>query len=167
MEKNELISTLAHAAEVVSQNIESMHGGCLYSSAILAALVKDSTELAVSLNTGSLEINGTSVFTHHPISKILDAGASLPEGWSGHAWVSYEDVIIDPSIFQTIYSSNKALKTKQYFDEILGGYKPYLLGQVKALSKRNINYIGMEILSEKHVSVLVSSAYKLGFAKIS
>ena len=167
MDKSEIISTLAHAAEVVTQNLKNLHGGCLYSSAILTDLLRESTDLVVTLNAGSLEIDGTTVFNHQKISKILDDGKSLPEGWSGHAWVACEDVIVDPSIFQTIYSRNKPLKVKQYLDEILGGYKPYLLGQVNALGKRNIRYVAKESLSKHHVSILVSSAYGLGFAKIS
>ena len=155
------IGIIANCAEVVASKIKPTHGACLYASAALAVILAEEKIVGVKFLTGSLSVNGKQLFQYTPIKKYLTSGNSVPEIWDGHAWVSVGNVIVDMSVFQTIYTSEKE-ELHDLFNGLFGGYKAYLLGQEHRLEQLGMSYTASDELSSKEAGTLLVSGAKLG-----
>ncbi|AKU54678.1 hypothetical protein ACTBAC_004499 [Vibrio parahaemolyticus] len=155
------ISEIVKSGRIILERMPPIHGGCLYISALLVAMINDNSELNAKLVTGSLVVNETTVFSHANISDVFDSGASTSCSWDGHAWVSISGIIFDFSIFQTIYSDQTPKKISDMFLKIFGEIS-YLVGQPSKLNEMGVFYDQREVLTDSNVTALIQSADKLG-----
>ena len=58
------ISEIVESGRVILEKMPPIHGGCLYISALLVAMINDNTELDAKLVTGSLAVEGKTIFSH-------------------------------------------------------------------------------------------------------
>ena len=152
---------IASCAEVVATKLKPVHGACLYASAALAVVLSEENIAGVKVSVGSLSVKNFQIFRHVTVKDAISGGKGIPEGWFGHAWVSIEDIIIDMSVFQTIYTSEKK-GIIEIFDDLFGGYNKYLLGQADKLNNLGVFYTELESLNTSDVNALFSSGIKLG-----
>lgn len=155
------ISEIVESGRVILERMPPIHGGCLYVSVLLVAMINDNTELNAKLVTGSLVVENTTVFSHSNIAEIFDEESDVLSSWDGHAWVSISGIIFDFSIFRTIYSGQTPKAISDMFLRIFGEIS-YLVGQSNKLTELGVVYDQREELTDTHVSALIQSADKLG-----
>ena len=155
------ISKIVESGRVILEKMTPMHGGCLYISAMLVAMINDNTELDAKLVTGSLAIKDKTIFGYSDIASVFSSGNDVLPSWDGHAWVSISDLICDFSIFRTIYSDQTPQDISGTFFEIFGNVS-YLVGQLKKLNEMGVVYKQCEELTDFHVTTLIKSADRLG-----
>lgn len=155
------ISEIVDSGRVILENMPPIHGGCLYISAMLVAMINDNTELDAKLVTGSLVVEGKTIFSHSDIAGAFSTGNEVLSSWDGHAWVSISGLIFDFSIFRTIYSEQTPKNIAEIFSKIFGD-KSYLVGQSNKLNEMGVVYKQRELLTDSNVTALIQSADRLG-----
>ena len=155
------ISEIVESGRVILEKMPPIHGGCLYISALLVAMINDNTELDAKLVTGSLAVEGTTIFSHSDIAGAFSTGNDVLSSWDGHAWVSISGVIFDFSIFRTIYSDQTPQKISDMFLNLFGDVS-YLVGQSNKLGEMGVVYKQCEKLTDSNVTALIQSADRLG-----
>ncbi|MDW1916592.1 hypothetical protein [Vibrio sp. Vb0349] len=155
------ISEIVKNGRVILDRMRPIHGGCLYISALLVAMINDHTELNAKLVTGSLVVEDTTIFSHSNIAGTFVTDNDVLSNWNGHAWVSISGIIFDFSIFRTIYSGQTPKAISDMFLRIFGDLS-YLVGQPKKLSEMGVVYEQREELTDANVTALIQSADRLG-----
>ena len=155
------ISEIVEYGHVILEKMSPIYGGCLYISALLVGVINDNTELDAKLVTGSLAVEGVTIFSHSNISCVLSTDSDVSFSWNGHAWVSISGIIFDFSLFKTICSDQTPEKISDTFSTLFGS-SSYLIGQPNKLSEIGVVYKQYEELTNSNVTTLIQSAERLG-----
>ncbi len=155
------ISEIVENGRVILERMPPIHGGCLYISALLVAMINDNTELDAKLVTGSLVVKDKTIFSHSDIGGVFSTGNDGLSSWDGHAWVSISGIIFDFSIFRTIYSEQTPKIISDTFLNLFGDIS-YLVGQSNKLNEMGVVYKQCEELTDSNVTSLIQSADRLG-----
>ncbi|RBO82648.1 hypothetical protein [Marinomonas aquiplantarum] len=155
------ISEIVENGREILDIMPPMHGGCLYISAMLVAMINDNTELDAKLVTGSLVVEGKTIFSHSNIAGIFSTGNDVLSSWDGHAWVTVYGIIFDFSIFRTIYSDQTPKNISDLFMKKFDDVS-YLISQPNKLNEIGVIYNQCEELTSSNVTSLIQSADKLG-----
>ncbi|MGI2108992.1 hypothetical protein ACRN9C_06275 [Shewanella frigidimarina] len=161
MVSSQEITEIVEFGLVILDKMPPIHGGCLYISAMLVAMINDHTELDAKLVTGSLSVEGKTIFSHSDIAGAFCTGNDVLSSWDGHAWVSISDIVFDFSIFRTIYSNQTPKKISDIFFKIFGDIS-YLVGKTNKLNEMGVVYKQCEELTDSNVTALIQSANRIG-----
>lgn len=82
--------------------------------------------------------------------------------WSGHAWVTIDGLICDLSLFQAVASEISSHEIKMIIENMFPNSPTYLIGQETKLREIEVIYSPEEILDDKHVTMLIQNAERLG-----
>ncbi|MEG1211223.1 MAG: hypothetical protein RR068_03465 [Hafnia sp.] len=165
MTRSELLQEVLYIAENITQNFKPVSGGCLYMSAILAAMMNDHFPVEPRLVTGSLSVEGTKIFSHSPIKPALNQASDVISQWDGHSWVEVDDFIFDLSIFRTVFSKAVSPHIQRLFDARFPRGTAYLIGQRNKLIEMGIEYISLELLSDDDATIFIQNSDKMGLIK--
>jgi hypothetical protein len=127
---------------------------CGAASAILAAMILDNSEIPATVIAGHLDYNSTRLFNCY---ENLPSSTDGMEIWDGHCWVEIKDLIIDISIFRTIYDGEFP---KKIYDDIIvqfGTGHGALLGSPKNLKDAGFIYTPCFNLTENQINGLIRS----------
>lgn len=159
----EEVSELCEMLEVLIERFKNLHGSCLYMSSLLAACINDHTDMSAEVVAGSLKVAGKTVFSDTPILPSLNnADGNVLGSWDGHSWVQVFGLILDPSIFRTIYSSITPKPIAELFVQRFGNNQNYLIGQSHKLKEIDVIYTAKEKFDNKHIDILINSAHAMG-----
>ncbi len=141
----------------INQSFDFPSNSCLYSSSLLTAVINDHLPYEAKLIVGSLSINGALVFQHTPILPLLKNNIDLQLSWDGHAWIEIFDLIIDLSITNSIFSSNKHNNFQQHIINQFHKIPDYLIGQKNLLLDKGFNYIAKEKLTNHEIDLFIKN----------
>lgn len=161
MTQSELVHEALCMAEVITQNFKPIDGSCLYMSALLAAMITDHLPREARFVTGSLEVAGSTIFSHTPIKPKLTQNSHVIKQWDGHAWVELDDFIFDLSIFRTIFSRASPPRIQSLFEARFHRDTAYLVGQKCKLIEKEMEYTALEQLSDDDATTLIQNAKKM------
>ncbi len=163
MISREEVSELCEILEVLIERFKHLHGSCLYMSSLLAACINDHTDMNAEVVTGSLKVADKTVFSDTPILPVLNnAKGNVFDIWDGHSWVQVSGLILDPSIFRTIYSTATPESVAKLFVQRFGNNQNYLIGQSHKLKEIDVVYTAKERFENKHIDMLIKSADAMG-----
>ena len=162
MTQNELVNEVLHIAAKITHNFKAVDGSCLYMSAMLAAMMNDHLPVDTRFVTGSLTVAGVKIFTHQPIKPTLSRKADIIRKWDGHAWVEVDDLIIDLSIFRTVFSEAASTRIQSLFEERFERGTAYLIGQKHKLIEMGMEYTPLELLSDDDATTFIQNASRMG-----
>jgi hypothetical protein len=149
-------------AEVIIEKFRPSHGACLYMSALLVAMINDHLRIKAKFVTGSLSVEGVTIFSHSPIKENISQNENYISSWDGHAWVYVPGFIIDLSIFQTIYSRITPVQIQNIFSKQFNHNVNYLIGQESKLIKMGFCYTEFEVLNDDHATLFINNVHRLG-----
>lgn len=145
--------------EVVKEaliNIESKAFNCASSSALLGAMISDNSDIPIIVLSGHFEFNSKRIFNCTNPIPYVDKGKISNENWDGHCWVEINDLIIDLSIFRTIYYGKVPYSLRKEIIEKFGEGKGALIGYSSYLKEKGFNYIPKYILNQKQINGLIN-----------
>jgi len=102
-------------------------------------------------------MNGALVFQHTPILHLLKNKIDLQLSSDGHAWIEIFDLIIDLSITNSIFSSNKHSNFQQHIINQFHKIPDYLIGQKNLLLDKGFNYITKEKLTNREIDLFIKN----------
>lgn len=161
MTQSELIENALYISEEITQKFKPINGSCLYMSALLVAIITDHLSRDARFVTGSLEVSGSTIFSHTPIKPKLTQNLHVIEQWDGHAWVELDDFIFDLSIFRTVFSRASPPRIQSLFEARFHRDTAYLVGQKCKLIEMEMKYTALEQLSDVEATTLIQSANKM------
>jgi len=124
----------------IFNNIPSIPFLCLPMSAVLYIKLKENLNLKPKIATGNLYFKKECLFKqdYSIVERINSFNDFIIDDWSGHCWVELDDIIIDISIFRTIYSDKFTKICKTEILNTLGKNKGCLI------EKKGNNLFGFE-----------------------
>lgn len=87
---------------------------------------------------------------------IKEAISDIFQTWSGHAWVEIDDLILDLSIFRTIYSDKFTKLYKTDLIELFGAGRGCLCATSGEMNKLGLNYIAIDELEDSIATSIIS-----------
>ncbi|MEZ8197062.1 hypothetical protein [Vibrio cortegadensis] len=162
MTRSELVQEIRYMAENITQNFKPVDGSCLYMSAMLAAMMNDHLPVDTRFVTGSLSVAESKIFAHQPIKPILSQKEGVIGEWDGHAWVEVDDLIIDLSLFRTVFSKTASPRIQSLFETRFERGTAYLVGQKHKLIEMGVVYTPLELLSDDDATIFIQNAGRMG-----
>ena len=162
MTRSELVNEVLYMAENITQNFKPVDGSCLYMSAMLAAMINDHLAVETRFVTGSLSVAESKIFAHQPIKLILNQKKGVIADWDGHAWVEVDDLIIDLSLFRTVFSKAASPRIQGLFEARFERNTAYLVGQKHKLIEMGVEYTPLELLSDDDATIFIQNADRMG-----
>lgn len=162
MTRSELVQEVLYMAEDITQNFKPVDGSCLYMSAMLAAMMNDHLSVETRFVTGSLSVAESKIFAHQPIKPILSQKEGVIGKWDGHAWVEVDDLIIDLSLFRTVFSKVASPRIQSLFEARFERGTAYLVGQKHKLIEMGVEYTPLELLSDDDATIFIQNAGRMG-----
>ncbi|WP_408900180.1 hypothetical protein [Photobacterium piscicola] len=162
MTRSELVQEVLYMAEDITQNFKPVDGSCLYMSAMLVAMMNDHLSVETRFVTGSLSVAESKIFAHQPIKPILSKKEGVIGKWDGHAWVEVDDLIIDLSLFRTVFSKVASPRIQSLFEARFERGTAYLVGQKHKLIEMGVEYTPLELLSDDDATIFIQNAGRMG-----
>lgn len=132
---------------------------CLQMSAILYADLMDNYNLTCNVVVGSLSYKDQVIFEHDfDISGINSSSLKL---WSGHAWVDFNGLIVDLSIFRTIYSEEFKKSCKDELIHKFGVGRGGIIASREQMVEDNLFYTSVQTLNDDDITGIIKGAYHL------
>ena len=132
---------------------------CLPMSALLYANLKDNFNSDAHLVTGNFLYKDQYVFKQD-FSIEENISSSLLD-WSGHAWVEYENWIIDLSFFRTLYSDQFTKAYKNELIKLFGTGRGLLISEIESLKEKEISYQAIDRLKDNTATSIIHGIEKL------
>ncbi|HAS6641450.1 transglutaminase-like domain-containing protein [Vibrio parahaemolyticus] len=162
MTRSELVQEVLYMAENITQNFKPVDGSCLYMSAMLVAMMNDHLPVETRFVTGSLSVAESKIFALQPIKPILSQKEGVIGKWDGHAWVEVDDLIIDLSLFRTVFSKAASPRIHSLFEARFERGTAYLVGQKHKLLEMGVVYTPLELLSDDDATIFIQNAGRMG-----
>lgn len=146
---------LKEVIEEVLRKLPVKAFNCGLSSALLGAVILDNSSIPVSVICGHLDYFTKRIFTCYILIPYSTENISINEIWDGHCWVEINNLIIDISIFRTVYNGKVP---NDLFDKIISQFgkgRGALLGSPKEIQKLGFNYIPCYGLTQDQISGLI------------
>ncbi len=132
---------------------------CLPMSALLYAILKDKHNMSSNLTTGSLSFNREVLFKQD--FSISSADKNNLQYWMGHAWVEIDGLIVDLSIFRTIYSPEFTKQSKSELIKTFGEGRGCLIGTQAEMTELGLFYNGIDHLEDEMATQIINGFSKL------
>ena len=131
---------------------------CAMLNGLLGAIISDHSNIPVAVIAGHLDYSSRRLFNcSRPFPYSTDK-KEINEEWDGHCWVELNNLIIDISIFRTIYYGQVP---EDLYNEIVtkfGEGRGALLCSANEMINQEFNYIPCYSLTNDQISGLVLGA---------
>ena len=132
---------------------------CLPLSATIYAILKDDFGVEVRLVTGDLAYDDSVIFKQD--FKIEEASVEQLRFWSGHAWVEFEDYILDLSFFRTLYSVQFQKSCKSELIAQFGKGRGAIFGSREQLQMDKLFYRSVDNLKDETANSIIKGVKEL------
>ncbi|MFK5959481.1 MAG: hypothetical protein QM495_11515 [Lutibacter sp.] len=144
--------------EVVKEtlrNVKPKAFNCALLSALLGAMIYDNSDIPVVVLSGHFEYNSNRIFNCTKPIPFTNKEKMINDSWDGHCWIEINDLIIDLSIFRTIYYGKVPNSFKTEIVEKFGAGKGALIGYSSCLKELGFNYIPKYSLNQEQINGLI------------
>ena len=133
---------------------------CATLSGLLGAYINDHSNIPVSVISGHLDYSSKRIFNcYKPIPYSTDK-EEINEIWDGHCWVELNNLIVDISIFRTIYYGQVPRDLHENIVNKFGKGRGALVGTIRDIQKNDFVYTPCYCLTQDQISGLVRGAEK-------
>ncbi len=144
----------------ILQNVENKPFLCLPMSALLYANLIDRYKVKSKLVTGNLLFEGQFIFKQD--FSVNSVVTETYTEWSGHAWIDINGMIIDLSIFRTLYSE---LFTKEHIKGKLvrnfGTGRGCLIIPPASINDTGLTYEPVDVLTDDQATAIIAGYIRL------
>jgi hypothetical protein len=143
------------------QHVEPKAFDCALLSALVTAHVRDHSNIPIALIGGDLNYKGLPLFKHSENLNLKAANKNIVNGeFDGHFWVEIAGLIIDPSIFRTLYSNRVSEVLTKEIDLKFGKGKGCIFATPEELIKKyDFEYIPRYSLSDATITGLIKGFF--------
>jgi hypothetical protein len=138
---NKDIAFLKEIINELLKNIPADAFNCALSSAMLSAMISDHSNIPVSVISGHLDYYKKRIFNCYKPIPYSNDEEIIDESWDGHCWVEINNLIIDTSIFRTIYNGDVSNDLYSKIVNQFGKGRGALLGSPKEIQELGFDYI--------------------------
>lgn len=154
---NKNIDFIKEVNNEILQFIPQKAFNCAQLSALLGATIFDNSNIPVVVISGHLDFQEKRLFNcKSPIPYSIEK-KEINEIWDGHCWVEIPNLIIDNSIFRTIYYGNLSSTIKDDIIEKFGEGKGSLISPLDKMNKLGFKYIPRFIVNQNQINGLIKS----------
>ena len=155
---NDDLVFLKEAAIEVLKIVPANAFNCAMLSGLLGAIISDHSNIPVAVITGHLDYSSRRLFNcSRPFPYSTDK-KEINEVWDGHCWVELNNLIIDISIFRTIYYGQAPVDLYNEIMTKFGEGRGALLCSANEMMNQGFNYIPCYSLTNDQISGLVPGA---------
>jgi hypothetical protein len=155
---NDDFAFLKEAINEVLKIVPANAFNCAMLSGLLGAIIDDHSNIPVAVIAGHLDYSSKRLFNCSKPFPYSTDKAEINEEWDGHCWVELNNLIIDISIFRTIYYGHVP---EYLYNEIVtkfGKGRGALLFSADEMVNIGFNYIPCYCLTGDQISGLVLGA---------
>ncbi|MFA6128810.1 MAG: hypothetical protein WC699_16035 [Bacteroidales bacterium] len=142
----------------VLENIPVRAFNCAMLSAILGAIIYDNSKIPVAVIAGHLDYNDQKIFYCKGPIPYSRKKKSINEIWDGHCWVELGGLVIDISIFRTVYFGQVPGDFHDQITRKFGLNRGALVGLPGELAHDGFNYTPCYCLTQDQITGLVQGA---------
>jgi len=157
------LNFVKYAVTQALQTIKPRPLDCVLLSAVIAVNIQDHSNIPVALIGGDLKYKNLPIFTHHGTQDLnIEAINSnvLNSKLEGHFWIEIGDMIIDSSIFRTLYSNHFPEYLRNEIKSKIDDEKDYIIATPKEMIQQyNFEYVPRYSLSDETISGLIAGAF--------
>ena len=149
---------LKEIVDEVLRKVPANAFNCAILSGLLGAIINDHSTIPVSVISGHLDYFSKRIFNcFRPIPYSTDKN----ELWDGHCWVELNNLIIDISIFRTIYYGQVPTDLHDNIVNRFGEGRGALVGAPHEIQRNGFVYTPCYCLTQDQISGLVLGAERL------
>jgi hypothetical protein len=126
---------------------------------VLYAILKDNYHVDARLVTGNLYFKDQYIFKQD--FSIAGTQKDRLQEWGGHAWVEVENLILDLSIFRTIYSEQFTKPFKSELMSQFGQGRGCIIGTSVQMKEFGLIYQSMDALKDGIATEIIKGFEKL------
>lgn len=144
------------------QHVEPKAFDCALLSALITANVRDNSNIPIALIGGDFNYKEFSLFKHSDNLNLKAANKNvINETFDGHFWIEIAGLIIDPSIFRTLYSNRVPEILKKEIEVRFGKGKGCIIATPEEMVKKHdFEYIPKYSLSDNTITGLIKGFFK-------
>lgn len=150
---------LAESVKEVLSNIPLKPFFCLPLSAGLYMILKDREGFDVRIVTGNLFYKNEILFKQD--FSIESVTNEQYTDWEGHAWVEWEELIIDLSIVRTVYSDQFTKACKTQIIKTFGDGRGCIIANRQQFSEMGFTYVSIDVLRDETATGILSGMDEL------
>ncbi len=147
---------LQEATTGVLKNIPAKAFNCALMSALLGAVIFDHSKIPVVVVSGHLDYYSRRIFNCKKPIPYSTNKKVINEIWDGHCWVEICNLIIDISIFRTIYYGQVPQDLHKEIIENFGEGKGTIAGTQSELKKSGFIYSPCYCLTQDQINGLIN-----------
>lgn len=155
---NDDLAFLKEAVIEVLRKVPANAFNCAMLSGILGAIISAHSNIPVAVIAGHLDYSSRRLFNCSRPFPYATNKKEINEEWDGHCWVELNNLLIDISIFRTIYYGQVP---EDLYNEIVikfGEGRGALLSSANEMINQGFNYIPCYSLTNDQISGLVLGA---------
>ena len=130
---------------------------CAQLSALLGAVITDNSNIPVVVVSGHLDYWGNRIFNCKSPLPYSTAKKEINEIWDGHCWVEVPNLVIDISLFRTIYYGNVPEKIKEQIVTQFGKGRGSIMASSSQMETIGLKYTPCYQVNENLINGLIKS----------
>jgi hypothetical protein len=137
------------------RNVPLKAFNCASLSALLGAIIIDNSNIPAAVIAGHLDYLDKRIFYCKGPIPYSDEKEVINEIWDGHCWVELNNLIIDISIFRTVYYGNVPKSFHHKIKKEYGEGRGAIAAYPDELKKEGFNYIPCYCLTQDQINGLI------------
>ncbi|MCG6191485.1 hypothetical protein [Maribellus maritimus] len=151
------IEFIREVNEDVLRKIPQKAFNCAQLSALLGAVIYDHSDIPVAVISGHLDYFEKRIFNCKSPIPYSSEKKEINEIWDGHCWVEIPNLIIDNSIFRTIYLGNVSSTFRDQIIKKFGNGKGTIIAPIEKMYTIGFNYTPCYELNQNQINGLIKS----------
>ena len=155
---SEDIEFIKKSSNEVLKNIPLKAFNCATLSALLGAIIQDNSNIPVAVIAGHFDYYDRRIFNcKRPIPYSINKKL-INEIWDGHCWVELSGLIIDISIFRTVYFGDVPPLFREKIIKAYGENHGMILASPMKFIEAGFNYTPCYCLTQDQINGLIKGA---------
>ncbi len=153
---------IVFAVKQAHRAVEPKALDCALLSALIVAHVRDNSSIPIALIGGDFKYKEFSLFKHGENLNLKAANQNvINEKFDGHFWIEVGGLIIDPSIFRTLYSNHVPENLRKEIEFRFGAGKGCIVATPEEMIRQHdFEYAPKYSLSENTINGLIKGFFE-------
>ena len=153
---------IVFAVKQAHRAVEPKALDCALLSALIVAHVRDNSSIPIALIGGDFKYKGFSLFKHGENLNLKAAKQNvINEKFDGHFWIEVSGLIVDPSIFRTLYSNHVPENLRKEIEFRFGAGKGCIVATPEEMIRQHdFDYMPRYSLSDNTIHGLIKGFFE-------
>lgn len=159
---NSDLEFIVFAVKQALRAVEPQALDCALLSALIVAHVRDNSSIPLALIGGDFKYKGFALFKHGENLNLKAANQNvINEKFDGHFWIEVGGLIVDPSIFRTLYSNHVSENLRKEIEFRFGAGKGCVVATPEEMIRQHdFEYVPRYSLSDNTINGLIKGFFE-------